>query len=117
MKTMYELYYHSEFNGEETNVTSCEIRKSKCNDSVKSGDVVFDMYDKFESDVSVAYDSLDEIFDMLTQRDDINISAIHIRKPGEGIKIVAINGEPVTPTEPFEEWTPEELQTLNDFIN
>lgn len=107
IKTMYEVFYHSEFEEEEAN-TTCEIRKVEFEDSTESGEVSFWMTGKYDEDISFVYDTLDEVFDMLDSKE--NISEINIRRPDEKIPLKA-DGQPM-----FLDWTEEELKELEDYI-
>lgn len=112
-KIMYELFIHAEFSEEERTV-DCEIRKVKMPDDTESGEQTFDMSGKCDEDTAFVYDTLEVILNYLDEVE--NLVSVHIRKPGTGVQVVAINGEPVKPLKLFEEWTEKELEELEDYI-
>ena len=70
----------------------------------------------YDSDTAVAYDSLEDVLKTITRIEDIDMNRVHIRKPGEGLRVVAINGEPVEPNELFLDWTVEELDIIKEYL-
>lgn len=114
MKTMYELYYHSEVNPYKNYepTSNQELRKITMPDDVETNSLTFEMYGRYDSDQAVAYDTLEEVFEHIDS--DLKL---HIRKPDEGITVVAINGEPVPEHDSmFKEWTSDELDKIEKLM-
>ena len=114
MKTMYELYYHSEVNPYKNYepTSNQELRKITMPDDVESPSLTFEMSGRFDSDQAIAYDTLEEVFEHIES--DVKL---HIRKPDEGIIDVVINGKPVPEIDSmFKEWTSDELDKIEKLM-
>ena len=90
---------------------SYELRKIELSDDTESGEETFSMCGSGSEETAYAFDTLDEALDFIG--DDIGDT--NIRMPGTEIKVVAINGVPVTESpDKYLAWTGEEIESIRD---